>query len=105
MKNTQPVIDDTRQLLTDLRALGLEAEKMIEDSAADLSAKALTRLREQLKTAQTRFTELYGTAKEKTLAGARYTDERVRSNPYEAIAVTAGLGILVGFLLGRSSKN
>lgn len=105
MKNSKAVVDDSRQLLSDLRALGLEAEKMIGDSTTEYTNGAFGRLREQFKTAQERFVDLYGTAREKTIAGARYTDETVRARPYESIAVGVGIGLLAGFLIGRSSKE
>ena len=37
-------------------------------------------------------------------AGAKYTDETIRENPYQSMAVAAGLGLLVGVLIGRRSK-
>jgi len=102
MRYSTAVKDDARRLLTDLRALGAEAEKLIENSATELTDGALARLRQQFHSAQERFGEFYGTAREKTIAGARYTDQVVRANPYRSVLVAAGIGLLAGFLIGRS---
>ncbi len=105
MRNSTAVKDDAQRLLNDLRALGLEAEKMIESSASELTENALGRLREKFGSAQERFTDFYGVAKQKTLAGAKYTDEVVRANPYQSVAVGAAIGLLAGFLIGRSLNS
>ena len=104
MRNSTAVKEDAQRLLTDLRALGLEAEKLIENSAAEISEGALLRLRQQFKVAHERFSDLYGVAREKTIAGARYTDHMVRENPYSAVGIGAGIGLLAGFLIGRSTR-
>jgi ElaB/YqjD/DUF883 family membrane-anchored ribosome-binding protein len=105
MKNTALVKEDAQRLLTDLRALGLEAEKLIENSASEMTDNALIRLRQQFGAATERFNELYGIARERTIAGAKYTDEIVRANPYRTVGVAAGIGLLAGFLIGRSSNS
>ncbi|MEO7600137.1 MAG: hypothetical protein ABIV50_14470 [Opitutus sp.] len=105
MQNSTAVKEDVRQLLVDLRALSLEAEGLIADSAAEMSENAVARLRQQFGMAQERFTELYGAARDKTIAGARYTDEMVRANPYSSVGVGAGIGLIVGFLIGRSLNS
>ena len=105
MRNTAAVKEDAQRLLTDLRALGLEAEKLIENSASELTDSALVRLRQQLGAASERFNELYGIARDKTIAGAKYTDEMVRANPYRSVGVAAGIALLAGFLIGRSSNS
>lgn len=105
MRNTAAVKEDAQKLLTDLRALGLEAEKLIENSATELTDGAVNRLRQQFRTAQERFSGIYDTAKERTLAGARYTDQLVRSNPYGAVGVGVGVGLIAGFLIGRSMRS
>jgi len=43
-------------------------------------------------------------AKKKVVAGAKYTDSTIRENPYRALAIAAGVGLLVGVLLGRRSQ-
>jgi len=103
MKNSTAVKEDAQRLLTDLRALGLEAEKMIGNSAAELTDGALGSLQDRLRATQDRFSEFYGTAKQRTVAGVKYTDEVVRANPYQSAAIAAGVGLLAGFLIGRAS--
>jgi ElaB/YqjD/DUF883 family membrane-anchored ribosome-binding protein len=105
MKYSTAVKEDAQRLLSDLRALGLEAQKLIENSASEMTDNTFGRLREQLSSVQDRFAELYGTARQKTLAGAKHTDEMVRSNPYQAVAAAAGIGLLAGFLIGRSLSH
>ena len=54
--------------------------------------------------AQERFADVYTGARKKVIAGAKYTDETIRANPYQSLAIAAGVGLLVGVLLGRRSK-
>jgi ElaB/YqjD/DUF883 family membrane-anchored ribosome-binding protein len=92
------------ELLQDLRNLISEAEAMIGDSVKEHSAEAIAALRERFEAAQERVTDLYAAGRRKVVAGAHYTDEKIRENPYQSIAIAAGVGVLVGVLLGRSSK-
>jgi ElaB/YqjD/DUF883 family membrane-anchored ribosome-binding protein len=92
------------ELLQDLRNLISEAEAMVSDSVKEHSTEAIEALRERFEAAQERVTDLYAAGRRKVVAGARYTDEKIRENPYQAIAIAAGVGLLIGVLLGRSSK-
>jgi ElaB/YqjD/DUF883 family membrane-anchored ribosome-binding protein len=38
---------------------------------------------------------------DKTKAAARTTDEYVHDNPWTSVAVSAGLGLVIGWLLAR----
>jgi ElaB/YqjD/DUF883 family membrane-anchored ribosome-binding protein len=62
-------------------------------------------LRARYENMQERITDFYATAKKRVVAGAKYTDTTIRENPYQALAVAAGLGLLVGVLLGRRSRS
>jgi ElaB/YqjD/DUF883 family membrane-anchored ribosome-binding protein len=93
------------ELLQDLRALVSEAEAMLGNSLTEHSAEAVASLRARYEATQERLAELYAGAKKKVVAGARYTDEAIREHPYQAIAIAAGVGLLVGVLLGRNSNN
>jgi ElaB/YqjD/DUF883 family membrane-anchored ribosome-binding protein len=104
MKNNQDTARTPKELLTELQALVAEAETMMGDSLAEQSAEAIESLRSRFAAAQERFTDAYAGARKKVIAGAKYTDETIRANPYQALAIAAGVGLLVGIFLGRRSK-
>lgn len=88
-------------LLHDLRTLLSEAEKMMGDTVSENAEEAISSMRERFEAAHDRFNEMYLAAKKKVIAGAHYTDETIRSHPYQTIAIAAGVGVLVGVLVGR----
>jgi len=94
--------------LSDLRALVTEAQKLLDASDApegESNGEHGIALRERFDAARERFTELYATAKKRVVAGGKYADDTIRSNPYQSIAVAAGVGLLVGILIGRRGKQ
>jgi ElaB/YqjD/DUF883 family membrane-anchored ribosome-binding protein len=93
-----------KELFHELQALVHEAEKMMGDSVTEHSAEAIDALSTRFSAAQARFSEAYAGARKKVIAGAKYTDETIRANPYQSIAIAAGVGLLIGILLGRRSK-
>lgn len=102
MKNHAPSTAQTPQeLVNDLQALVAEAQKMMSDSLTEHTAEAVGALRARFAAAQERLGDLYTGAREKVVAGARYTDETIRANPYQSIAIAASIGLLVGVLIGR----
>ena len=105
MKNNKSAATHTpKELLTELKALVAEAEGMIGDSAGDTSDEVMGALRSRYEAMQEHMSDLYDGAKKKVVAGAKYTDTTIRENPYQSMAVAAGLGLLIGVLLGRRSK-
>ncbi len=94
-----------QELLTELKDLVSDAEKMVADSAGEATEGLMESLRSRYEAAQERISTLYTGARKKVVAGARYTDETIRENPYQALAVAAGVGLLVGVLLGRRTKD
>lgn len=105
MKNHRETTAQTpKELLNDLQALVAEAEKMMGDSVSEHTADAVNALRARFDAAHERISELYEGARKKVIAGAKSTDEAIRDNPYQALAIAAGAGILAGILLGRRNK-
>jgi len=102
--NKDTAAQTPKELLAELQTLVLEAEKMMGDSVSEHTGDAMTALRERFDATQERLGEIYEGAKKRVIAGAKYTDETVRANPYQSIAIAAGVGLLVGVLLGRRSK-
>lgn len=105
MKLTNETTAQTpKELLNDLHALVTEAEKMMGDSLTEHTADAVGALRTRFDAAQERLGHLYAGAKQKVVAGAKCTDEAIRANPYQSLAIAAGAGLILGVLLGRRSK-
>jgi ElaB/YqjD/DUF883 family membrane-anchored ribosome-binding protein len=106
MKNNNESTTQTpKDLLNDLHALVAEAEKMMGDSLSEHTEDAVSAMRLRFDAAQERMADLYAGARKKVVAGAKYTDETIRANPYQSIAIAAGVGLLVGVLLGRRSNQ
>jgi ElaB/YqjD/DUF883 family membrane-anchored ribosome-binding protein len=105
MKNNKETTAQTpTELLNDLKDLVSEAEKMMGDSISEHTADAVGALRARFDATHERLAELYTGARQKVVAGAKCTDEAIRANPYQSLAIAAGVGLLLGVLLGRRSK-
>lgn len=76
--------------------LGAKAE-----GAATTVADARSMLEGQLREAKTRLAELEKRVAEQTRAAARSTDEYVHENPWQSVGVAAGVGLVLGLLIGR----
>jgi len=102
MKNNQENIAHTaKELLIELQALAAEAGKMAGDSVSEHTEEAMTALHARFAQAQERLGTLYQSGRKRVIAGAHRTDESIRANPYQSIVIAAGVGLLVGVLLGR----
>jgi ElaB/YqjD/DUF883 family membrane-anchored ribosome-binding protein len=91
-------------VLNELRSLVIEAEQIVHQSEDGNCESAVAAMRERFEAAQAKLTEFYDGAKKKVVSGARYTDHAIRENPYQALAITLGVGVLVGVLIGRRSR-
>lgn len=98
---TDPHAQSSKDLLDDLHTLVTEAEKVLADSNPTQAGETMNALRSRLEAAQARLGEFYATARQRAIAGAKMTDETIRANPYQSIAVAAGVGLVIGFLVGR----
>ena len=92
------------ELLNELRSVIRDAEHMVQSSAAEHSREALVAIKEKISAVKERLAQAYNTSKQSVVTGARCTDQAIRKNPYESIAIAASLGLLIGFVVGRRSK-
>ena len=75
----------SEQLMAELRAVAREAEELLQ-ATADQTGARVEQLRERAKDA---------------LEAARGIDDQVRKNPWAAVAIAAGVGLVIGLLLSR----
>lgn len=104
MKTKSESAQTPKELLNDLHALVADAEKMMSASISEHTDDAVGALRARYEATQERLGELYAGARQKVAAGAKCTDEAIRENPYQSMAIALGVGLLVGVLLGRRSN-
>ncbi len=96
----------------DITANRNESGSLAEDAEALLTATEgvsddrIAEARKRLAAALERGKEICGKVGEKVVEGAKATDAAVHKHPYEAIGIAAGVGVLVGYLIGaRRSRN
>lgn len=103
-ENTSASPVTSKDLLEDLRTLVHEAESMLGSTVDETTSAAVHSLRERFTAAQEKLGVLCTDAKRQVVAGARCTDSAIRANPYQSLAIAAGVGLVAGILLGRRSK-
>lgn len=89
-KDFKNVVSDAEELL---QALGNDG---------DVKVKAMkSRVQASLKQAHERLGELQTSIVDGAKAAANATDEYVHQNPWQAVGISAVVGALVGYLIGR----
>jgi ElaB/YqjD/DUF883 family membrane-anchored ribosome-binding protein len=97
-KETQATSGDIGQLAEDAQAL--------MTATADVAGEKVGQARQRLAAALESAKTMAGNVRDKAVAGAKVADQTVRENPYQAIAIGAGIGMIVGYFLGRRcSRN
>jgi ElaB/YqjD/DUF883 family membrane-anchored ribosome-binding protein len=93
------------QLIEHISRLMAEAEAMIAGPVTDQSDGRMADIRGRLESARERLNRVYTSARTNVVAGARYTDETIRAYPYQALGIALGVGVLLGFLIGRGRSE
>ena len=97
-EQTQNTRNDTGTLAEDARALMA--------ATADVSEEKVTEARKRLAAALERGKEIFGSARDKAVEGAKAADVAVREHPYQAIGIAFGVGALLGYLVShRCSRH
>jgi ElaB/YqjD/DUF883 family membrane-anchored ribosome-binding protein len=92
------------QLIDDLTAVVRDAESLLRATAAqtgDRVQEIRARAEETVRQAKERLASVEEQAVERARVLAGEADEYVRGNPWQAVAVAAGAGLLLGLLLSR----
>jgi len=104
MENQEATITEQQQLVTDMKSVIADAEDMLHataDQAGDKIANLRARIQDRLKGARARLNDAEAALIAKTRAAARATDTYVHESPWTAVGIAAGVGLLVGLIIGR----
>ena len=104
------------QLIEHISRLMAEAEAMIAGPHTEQASGKLANIKERLESAREQLSDVYSRARDKindtydsakknVVAGAKYTDETIRTYPYQSLAVALGVGVLIGALIGKRSNH
>lgn len=99
------VIASREKLAQDLRVVLADAEELYKATASETGERVKTvraRLGENLQAAKLRVVELEQSAAERAKVAAAATDRYAHENPWQTAGVAAGIGLLVGLLIGRN---
>jgi ElaB/YqjD/DUF883 family membrane-anchored ribosome-binding protein len=92
------------QLIADFNVVVADAEALLQATAnqgGEKLAAVRAKVEESLNVAKTRMLDAQEALLVKTRAAAKATDVYVHENPWNAVGVAAGLGLVLGFLIGR----
>ena len=106
-ENTMKQLSDevtSEQLITDFKVVVADAEALLKATAnqgGEKLAEVRAKAEESLRVVKARMAEAQEALIVKTKEAAKATDVYVHENPWQAIGVAAGLGLLIGWLMGR----
>jgi ElaB/YqjD/DUF883 family membrane-anchored ribosome-binding protein len=90
---------------SDLGTLAEDARALMA-ATADVAGEKVSEARKRLAAALERGKEIAGNVRDKAVEGAKVVDQKVRDNPYQAIAIGVGVGVLIGYFAARRcSRN
>ena len=104
--SAQPMSDDTSKdkLVADLKVVVADAEELLRATASQAGEKVVVareRIQASLATAKVKLSEAERAVLEQTKKAAKATDEYVHENPWNAVAIAAGIGLILGLLISR----
>ena len=92
------------KLVQDMRVVISDAEDLLRataNQAGEKIAVARERIQDSIHQAKVKLAEAEALVTERARQAARYTDEYVHENPWRAIGIAAGIGLLLGLLISR----
>lgn len=92
------------RLMSDLKVLIADAEALLKSSSGDVGeavASARSRIEARLDDAKAHLLQLQQEAAQRAKAAGRAADDYVHEHPWQAVGMAAGIGLVVGLLIGR----
>lgn len=94
----------TEKLVTDVKVLVNDTEELVKATTAQAGEKIMdirNRTQETVNKLKPQLVKLEAAVVEKAKATATATDAYIHENPWTAIGVSAGIGLVIGLLIGR----
>jgi len=92
------------KLMSDVRTFISDAEEVMRstaDQAGESVAEARNRVLSRLQEARAELASLQKLVVTKAKDASKATDEYVHENPWKSVGIAAGIGLIVGLLVGR----
>jgi ElaB/YqjD/DUF883 family membrane-anchored ribosome-binding protein len=92
------------KFVQDFKVIVADAEELLKATASvagEKAAVARERIQDSLHRAKVKLAEAEDVLLNSTKQAARATDEFVHDNPWRAVGIAAGVGLIVGLLIGR----
>jgi len=92
------------KLVADLKVVVADAEELLRATASQAGEKvsaARERIQASLAAAKVKLTDAERAALERAKEAAKVTDEYVHDHPWHAVGIAAGIGLVLGLLIGR----
>lgn len=92
------------KLMGDLRVVIADAEELLRmtaDEAGEAAADLRSRVQARMNQAKAELVHLQEVAVARAKAAGHAADEFVHDNPWKSIGIAAGIGLVVGLLIGR----
>lgn len=92
------------KLVQDFKIVVADAEELLKATASQAGEKvsaARERIQDSVHRAKIKLAEAEDALMHTTKQAARATDEYVHENPWRAVGVAAGVGLIIGLLIGR----
>lgn len=92
------------KLIQDFKVVIADAEELLRATASlagEKVAGAREKIQDHLHAAKLKLAEAEEAVVYRTKQAARATDDYVRENPWRAVGIAAGVGLVIGMLIGR----
>lgn len=92
------------KLVSDMKVVVSDAEEILRATAGvagEKMADLRERIGERLQEAKLRIADAEAALLDRTKAAAHAADDYVNENPWQAVGIAAGVGLLLGLVIGR----
>lgn len=92
------------KLISDFKVVVADAEELLRVTAGQAGEKAIElrgKIQSRLADAKLQLADAQAALVEKAKVVGRATDDYVHDNPWRSVGIAAGVGLVIGLLIGR----